>query len=55
MEGCLSCAVLRSGTCLEHTCPDCGAAAEGGHECDLRCPDCGEAPCHPQCVSGGGL
>lgn len=19
------------------------------------CPDCGEAPCHPQCVSGGGL
>lgn len=19
------------------------------------CPDCNEAPCHPQCVSGGGL
>lgn len=20
-----------------------------------RCPDCGEAPCHPECLSGGGL
>jgi hypothetical protein len=21
----------------------------------IPCPDCGEVPCHPQCLSGGGL
>lgn len=24
-------------------------------EDDEACPDCGERPCHPQCLSGGGL
>ena len=28
-------------------CPSCGATR--------ICPDCTEFPCHPQCVSGGGL
>lgn len=28
---------------------------EGGHLPDPVCPDCGENPCHPGCLSGGGL
>lgn len=30
-------------------CVDCGAEAV------VPCPDCDESPCHPQCLSGGGL
>lgn len=32
-----------------------GLLEELQEEEDLRCPDCNEAPCHPQCLSGGGL